>query len=210
VDTDCYARAASERLGTQISTNWTEYRESTDSGILRELFDRYQVPPCRRPTLANDVRGRFFELLREAFNSDPECCREVAGAGALLQRLRDSADVRVAIATGGWSTSARLKLNHAGIMIDGIPVASADDSDRREEILRIALERSSAQDGLKFSDVTYVGDGKWDIECAAALDFNFVGIACEGGRDLLSGAGADLILDHFVDHDHFIRHVCAG
>lgn len=147
VDTLCYAQAVCERLGRKISTNWAEYRESTDSGIMRDLFDRHRIPISRRPGVANAVRGRFIELLREAVDSDPECCRGVAGAGALLQRLRESEDVCVAIATGGWSASARLKLEHASISIDDIPFASSDDADRREQILRVVLERSSAEEG---------------------------------------------------------------
>lgn len=210
VDTRCYAKAVSERLGRQISMNWAEYRESTDSGILRELFDRHSIPACRRQGMTDAVRAHFLELLREAFDSDPDCCRQVAGAGSLLQRLRESADVCAAIATGGWSASARLKLNHAGISINGIPFASSDDADRREQILRIAHERASAKHRLRFSEVTYVGDGKRDVEAAMALGFRFVGMACAGGRHLLSGAGADVILDHFVDQDEFIRHVFAG
>lgn len=210
VDTRCYAKAVSEKLGTRISANWGDYRESTDAGILSELFDRHGIPLCRRPSVARAVRRRFIELLSEAFDSDPACCRQVAGAGALLHRLRELTDLRVAIATGGWSTSARLKLNQAGISIDGIPFSSSDDADKRQRILHLALEKSSAEVGFKFSGVTYVGDGTWDVEAAAALGFKFVGMACESGTDLLSRAGADVILDHFEDHQEFLRHVYTG
>ena len=207
VDTRCYAKAVSERLGREISTNWEEYLESADSGILSELLDRHGVPTCRRPGVVSAVRERFVELLRYAASADPECCRQVAGAGALLQRLQELADVRVAIATGGWSVPAKLKLSHAGISAAGIPFASADDVHKREQILRVALERSSSGGQIKFDEVIYVGDGVWDVHAAAALNFNFVGIACEGGRNLLSDAEAGLVLDHFLDPDEFLRHV---
>ena len=210
VDTKCYAKAVSEQLGGQISTDWDDYLETTDSGILSELLDRRGVPTSRRPGVENAVRERFVELLRQAFSSDPECCRQVAGAGALLQRLREFADVRVAIATGGWSASAKLKLDHAGIPIVGIPFATADEAHKREQILRAALERTSAGGRITFDEVIYVGDGMWDIDAAAALNFKFVGIACEGGRELLAHAKSGLILDHFLDQDKFLRHVCAG
>lgn len=209
VDTRCYAQAVSGVLGTRISTSWAEYRESTDSGILRELFDRHGIPLCRRAGLEETVRQRFIRRLSDAFDSDPVCCQEVFGARALLEHLRKRPGVRIAVATGGWSASARLKLNHAGISTDGVPFASSDDAITREEILRIAHQRASEEAGLTFRSVTYVGDGIWDVRAAAALGFKFVGMACERGSERLSGAGAEVVLDDFLDKPGFLRQLHA-
>ena len=208
IDSLCYAQAVSERLETPINTNWTDYRESTDTGILNELLDRHGIPPNRHMGIYHDVKQRFIGLLTDALHSDPACCRQVAGAGQLIKCMQEAPDLRIGIATGGWSTSAKLKLHHAGISTKDIPFASSDDADSREEILRLARQRSAA-DGAKFDRITYVGDGVWDVKAAAALGFQFVGMACESGHELLSASGAKMVLDHFLDQKGFLRHSLA-
>ena len=98
----------------------------------------------------------------------------------MLQSLNESDAHAVAIATGGWFESAVLKLDSAGLHRPGIPVATADDSWDRTEIMRIALARL----GTGFESVTYYGDGPWDRAACEALGWRFVAVGpALGGLD---------------------------
>ena len=105
---------------------------------------------------------------------DPAAVREVPGARALIEALRTLADVRVAIATGGWLETAKLKLNGIGVRVDSLALATASDSPERTQIMRLAEQR--AMRGAAPSKKTYFGDGAWDKRASAALDYRFVAI----------------------------------
>jgi hypothetical protein len=82
--------------------------------------------------------------------------------------------VRVAVATGGWEETARLKLAHVGIDATRLALASGSDASARTEIMRIAEGR--AMRGEKFGRATYFGDGPWDQRATAAIGYDFVAI----------------------------------
>lgn len=200
VDTRCYARALAEELAVEIDTNWLGYRHTTDAGILSEALERHGI--TETPGLVEAIRRRFLRLLSEAITSDPECCREVPGARLIVERLRRTPDVGLAIATGAWADSAHLKLRHAGVDVERLPFASSDDSPSREDILRIACERADAT-----GSVTYVGDAPWDVAAARSLGFRFVGIACDGDGRRLVSAGVSTVVTNFNDPDAFVEKV---
>ena len=202
VDTRCYARALAEELAVEIDTNWLGYRHTTDAGILSEALARHGI--TETPELVEAIRRRFLRLLSEAMASDPECCREVPGARMIVERLRRTPDVGLAIATGAWADSAHLKLRRAGVDVERLPFASSNDSPSREEILRIACARAAAT-----GSVTYVGDAPWDVSAAWSLGFRFVGIACDGDRSRLVSAGASTVATDFTDPDAFVEKVLA-
>jgi phosphoglycolate phosphatase-like HAD superfamily hydrolase len=202
VDACCFQRAVLEVLGVPIDTNWAQYQHQTDSGILSEVLERHGWEPSRATT--EQVKRRFFELLRGACSADPSCSVEVAGARAMLQLLARSGHAQVAIATGAWAESARTKLRFAGIDVGHLPFASADDSPKRERILEIVIARASDELGRKPRVVTYVGDAPWDVAAAQRAHLRFIGVA--GGsveRRALELAGANILLSDFADSGAF-------
>lgn len=208
VDAVCYEHAVSDILGIRIDTDWSTYRHATDAGILEELLERHGIPES--PSGLAAVRHRFLELLSTAVTADPDCCREVPGARAAIEHLREIPHLQLAIATGAWADSARLKLRHADIPAEQLPFASSDDSPSRERILQIALERAAARSRSRIDVVTYVGDAMWDLSAARSLGFRFVGIACDGDAGRLRSAGAAVVFPGFADRDAFVRQLLAG
>jgi len=202
VDAICYERAVTANLGIRIDTEWSTYRHATDAGILSELLERNGI--LESPSVLAAVRHRFLELLSAAVTADPDCCREVPGARALIEYLRELPHIQLGIATGAWADSARLKLRHADIPAEKLPFASSDDSASRERILQIACERAAARTRTRIDAVTYVGDALWDLSAARSLGFRFVGIACNGDAGRLRSAGA-IVLPGFNDRDGFVR-----
>ncbi|HEX5139162.1 MAG TPA: HAD family hydrolase [Planctomycetota bacterium] len=194
VDGRCYAQALGEELGAPVETDWSRYRSATDTGIAAEAFERRHGRRPRAEEMAA-LRRRFLRLLR----SSGEAVREVPGAAALLRALRARPDVAVAVATGCWRASAHWKLRRAGIPVEGVPIATADDAPAREEILRTAMRRAG-----RFGRATYVGDRPWDLVASRAAGLAFVGIECDGDGQPLRAAGASVLLPDFRDLPGFL------
>lgn len=138
IDEVCYVAAVEEVLSIRgIDTDWLSYPHVTDSGILRHVVRSN----LGRKLLAGEmdrVCGCFRRRLEDAFRRQPDACLPVEGGPEMLSQLAGRSDLAVALATGGWESTARLKLERAGYDIQDIPLASASDADTREEIMRIA------------------------------------------------------------------------
>lgn len=204
VDEECYVRAFEEEHGfTGIDTDWSLYPSCTDAAIALELFARHRGGEPAAGEM-DRVRRRFFGLLEAALARAPHQFAEIPGAAEALRRLRRAPGFRVALATGGWDASARLKLRAAGLDIDGLPLATSDDSPLREEIVRRAIALAEAEAG-PFESIVSIGDGLWDLQVARALGLGFLGVASGERAERLRRAGAGLVIESFLDLDRFIK-----
>ena len=175
VDEACYVAAVAEVLSiSAIDTDWTHYPHVTDSGILRQVVQS-SLGRDVLPEEMDRVCQCFLRRLEDAFRGQPDSCLPVEGGPGLLKELASQSDVAVALATGGWESTARLKLEWAGYDITDLPLASSSDADAREEILRIAEQRARARYGAP-NTITYVGDGVWDARAATSLGWRFLGV----------------------------------
>jgi phosphoglycolate phosphatase-like HAD superfamily hydrolase len=200
VDEVCYIQAFRDVLGIEhINTNWLEYSFQTDSGLALEISRNHLG---RDPSGAeiSRLQSRFVALLGAAVEATGQPLREIPGASALLHRLEAHPGWHVAIATGGWKVSALFKLASAGLPVDGIPWASADDAYDRVEILRTAIGRASQHYGQDaFEKLVYIGDAVWDVRAAKALGIGFLGRAAGNKAGRLVEEGAPCVLPDFSD-----------
>ena len=160
VDGECFVRALGEVFGfREICDDWSVYPHCTDSGILATIFqERRGRPPTGEEISA--FQSQFVSLLAVA--AQERLIQPVDGAHEMLDRLSVSLDWAVALASGAWETSARLKLASAKLCPD-LPGAFADDAMQREAIMQKSLERALKWYGrATFDAVVYVGDGVWD------------------------------------------------
>jgi phosphoglycolate phosphatase-like HAD superfamily hydrolase len=206
IDADCFVQAISEVLQLPaIDRDWSRYRHVTDSGIATEIIETN----FGRPPLADElerIAQHFVALLSEKLAASPELCRPIGGAAEMLAGLSARNDVAVALATGGWSQSARLKLGFAGLNIDGAAFASADDSIERAQIMLIAKRRAIELHQISdFDSFVYVGDGFWDFQASRALSISFIGIANGDQAGKLNAQGAELLLPDFCDQRRFLK-----
>ena len=185
-DSALYVEAVQSVLGVEIDSDWNHYEHVSDSGILDEVLRRL-APTKDYAALAARVQRHFVALVREHLERRPETVREIAGARRLFERLCETPSVRVAIATGGWQPTARLKLAHVGIDAQRAGFASSSDAKARAEIMRFAAQR--ALRGETLVRATYFGDGAWDRSASAALGYDFVAV---GGGVAHAVAYADL------------------
>lgn len=148
VDTECFVRSLAEVCDfTDVETDWSKYRHTTDSGIFHEIY----LARTRRPPSVAEIscfRQHFITLLTEA--SSKAAFAPINGAQQLLSILSDSAEHRASLATGGWTDSARLKMASAGMCFDDHPATSADDAHDRESIMKISMQRAIERHGMSF------------------------------------------------------------
>ncbi|MBU3741547.1 MAG: HAD family hydrolase [Candidatus Kapabacteria bacterium] len=204
VDEHSIVGALEEVLGvSDLSTDWTMYRTSTDGGIVAEVVER--VHGSVRQEVVEDVTKRFYGMLEDHYTTSPDLFAPMPGARDVLATLREMGYC-VAIATGCWRESALFKLRVAGIEHVGVPLATADDSHDRAEILRRAIDLAQQWNDIQgFRNIWYVGDGVWDARAAATLGIGFIGIAAGQKADRLRAEGATIIVDAPADVTAVLR-----
>lgn len=167
IDADLYMEAVRDVLGpVTFRDQWGDYENVTDGGILDDLLLDNHI--ARSSSIVQNVQTVFFEKLSNHIETHGPFV-EIPGARGFVESIISTNDVVVAYATGGWRVSAKLKLQSAGFPISTVPLATSDDSNKRAEIMQIALQ----QLGEKFHKITYYGDGQWDRVAAAKLDWDF-------------------------------------
>ena len=168
VDSELYFSSINTVLGpVNIREDLSDYDNVTDSGILAQLINDNGF--SSEDDVAESIQAIFVESLRKHIQTVGPF-PAIEGAIQIVDKVRHSANTHIAIATGGWRRSALLKLESTGFNIDGIPVATCDNSPSRIEIMRIALSSI----GNDFESVTYFGDAEWDRQACQSLGWNFV------------------------------------
>jgi phosphoglycolate phosphatase-like HAD superfamily hydrolase len=199
LDDRCFVCAMREVFGISgFSTDWLQYRYSTDSGILGELLETHRG---WTPDAAEQERFRrhFHGLLQAEVRQCPQTIVEVPGAARMIARLQEQG-WQVAVATGTWRCSAEWKLRLAGIDAQRLPMATADDAPDRAEIIRQAVDRAISTNGQTAVDrVVYVGDGVWDYRSARQLGIGFVGVGTGPKQQRLREAGTEAIVADYAD-----------
>lgn len=174
VDDDLYRLAVCDVLGpVDFRQTLTDYEFVSDSGILRQILVDNGMQHLPDPT--PEIVPKFVGLLQDHISTNGAFL-EIPGARSLVSELSSSSNHYVAIATGGWSASATLKLESAGFDLSNIALSAADTEYDRTRIMRAALDRSATE----YESITYYGDGPWDKDACATLGWNFIPV----GRSL--------------------------
>ncbi len=200
-----YVLAMKEWLSVDsIDTDWTIYEHVTDVGVAAELFERRHGYKASKKDI-DIVSEIFFEKWKKRLDVDPTACLPMTGVTLFLKKLQMLDNTFIAIATGGWEKTAKLKLDHCHIQISDSVMATCDDSYSREEIMKIAYERARQSAGISsFQKTVYFGDGQWDVEAALNLGFHFVGIDSSNRKEVLIKSGGKHIFDDFRDYTQLI------
>lgn len=164
----CYLKAIQHVVSEKIDSDWSNYNNATDSGILDEIVDNYGLGN-KRDSIHYEVRQIFTNYIK----SHLQCNRaiEIDGASEFIRLLKKRGDVVLSIATGGWEKTAKLKLKSAGIDYSEIAFASGSDSISRLDIMKLAEKRCLLGG---FTSKTYFGDAIWDKKTSLSLAYNFI------------------------------------
>jgi beta-phosphoglucomutase-like phosphatase (HAD superfamily) len=175
-----------------IDTNWENYPSFTDTGIAEHIVMNTMNRGVTQEE-ADQMEVDFMKLLRTVPSSD---FQQVQGAADFLKFLIESPDYEIAIATGSWKLSAEHKLGAAGVPYEGVPIATCNDFNVREDIMRKAEERAFDSYGrTQFDETLYFGDGIWDVRATRNLKWRMVGI----GENIehLKELGAEHVFENF-------------
>ena len=187
-DRDYYARAVKEVLGeVSIHEDWGDYEKVTDPGILLQIMEENSVYD---KSCVQKVRAGFTRMIRSYLRNGGKCCM-TKGVPEFIDGLCADSRFKVGIATGGWGSTAKLKLRHAGFGWEGMGFTSGDDGDGRTDIMKKCLDSF----GNSFEKTVYFGDAEWDMNASRELGWDFVGV---GKR--LKGK-CDVWIEDFSDRD---------
>lgn len=203
VDDEAYCAAVAAALGIGAdAVDWSGATHVTDSQIFRHLCALHGLSEPSTELMSR-ARSEFVATLAATLADEPHRFTEIRGASDMLRRL-GSDGWCIAVATGGWGSSARLKLRAAALEIDEALLACADDGISRADIVQLAHRRAEEFYERRFDRVVSVGDGLWDLETAAALRLPFIGIAQGEKATRLRGAGADVVFADYLGIDGFL------
>jgi phosphoglycolate phosphatase-like HAD superfamily hydrolase len=194
IDGELFARTFEAQFGVALpSTDWGDYAFVTDQGISEEALARLGKGRDGIPAF----KARFLAALGDALRASP--VEPVSGARSVVRELL-RAGHRVALATGGWIDSARLKLTSSAVDVAGSMLVGSDELRDRADIIRAAMELAGARD-LR---TVYVGDARWDAVATAALSLPFVGVDASGSGQLAK-LGVEPVVDGYGDLAAFTK-----
>ena len=205
VDGECYWRAVCEVLGISgEQPDWSTFRDVTDAGIAAELCLDHLCRELRGEEI-EAIAARLATLLELALVCKDPVAHQIPGSAEILSMLNNSSEFAVALATGGFRLSAKLKLRRAGLPFLELPLASSSDAASREDILRIAAARAAEKHTKQFRTFTYVGDGVWDVRAARELGWRFIGIGSGEQAKRLRQAGATIVVPDYRPAEAFLQ-----
>jgi beta-phosphoglucomutase-like phosphatase (HAD superfamily) len=202
VEGRCYAMAIERVTGLSLSSiDWNTFHEPTSSAILRHLL----CADAQWRDKEERIKHEFCRLLQDARPHFPADFSPIAGAIQFIERLR-SAGTPVAIATGGFDMEAEFKLACCGLRLEHFAHATASDTPRRRDIIRLACARA----GFEIDSVVYFGDAPWDVRACSELGIPMIGIGRRWER--LRQLGVRFAFRDYQDQESIMRalHVIGG
>lgn len=160
----------------------------TDPVIIQELMDKNlhrELEPAEYETLCTRYLFHFGQALQNSHGF-----RLMPGVAACLEKISQSTNSLLGLATGNLEPAAWLKLEHGGIRDHFQFGGFGSDSPDRTQLTRIAVERGQkivAQSILP-ENIYVVGDTPYDVQAAKALQLKSIAVATgiHNQKELLS------------------------
>lgn len=194
--------ALMDAFGTAGPIEMHDFSGKTDPQIARELLERAGLSHEEIDRGLPRLWERYLEELEARLPDDP--MDVLPGVPELMDTLVGMPDVALGLVTGNIVGGAELKLGSAGLYDHFRTGAFGSDSEERNHLPGVALDRAQETWGVRFSgkDVLVIGDTPRDVECGLAHQVGTVGVA--SGRfaaDELRNAGAHHVVEDFSDTD---------
>ena len=170
-------RVFEEATGVAGGFNHVNAAGRTDGYLLEEACRRAAIDLT--PDLRRTLQARYCEVLKEEILLPGEGRKSVMpGVRPLIDVLQRRDDVVLALLTGNYRDSARIKLEHFDLWSPFQFGAFADDATDRNRLVPIALERArEAGHDPRHERVIVIGDTPLDVECAKAGGVRALGVA---------------------------------
>lgn len=199
---EAFHQALLETFDTAGSIAVHEFSGKTDPQIARELLVGAGLADDDVDAGLPTLFERYLAGLEERLPANPVTV--LPGVVELVRSLDAEAGVALGLVTGNHADGARLKLGATGFG-DRFDIGGfGSDSEERNDLPGIALERAQARWGVRFASdaVVVIGDTPRDVECGRAHGFRTLAVATGNySLDQLSESGPDHLVDDFRDLD---------
>jgi phosphoglycolate phosphatase len=147
-------------------------------------------------------RDNYVAALADEMRREHPAKRLLPGVIPLLEALARREDRILALLTGNFEPSARLKLEHFDLWRYFGWGAFGDDATDRNGLVPVAIERAVTRGYPRVppNRIVVIGDTPRDVECAAAAGAWCIGVATGGSTaEQLRAAGADVVFEDLGD-----------
>jgi phosphoglycolate phosphatase len=193
-------RATIEWFGGDGDLNGVEIAGRTDTGIARQILEKYGKPVTEENI--HSFLDRYVALLPEELPKRKG--RVLPGVRELLEDLAAQPDKTLGLLTGNLERGARLKLGHYNLW-EFFPFgAFADDHHDRNALGPCALTRALEKTATQFAPehVDVIGDTGHDIACGKAIGARTIAVATGSwSRDRLAAHHPDFLFDDLSNVD---------
>ncbi|MCD6052424.1 MAG: gph [Verrucomicrobia bacterium] len=166
-------------FGQEHKPETVNFAGRTDSSLLREFFQHYQIAH-NQENLDKFIEAYVFWLEHLMHDFGGHVC---AGVTELIEDFKALPDRPImGILTGNLRIGAEIKLRHHGIWEHFEFGVFADDHEDRNQLAAIAKERAGQMIGrkLKGEDILIIGDTPRDIDCARYIGAKILAVATGG------------------------------
>jgi phosphoglycolate phosphatase-like HAD superfamily hydrolase len=197
-------RATVERFGGDGDLNGVEIAGRTDTGIARQILEKYGQPVTEESI--HSFLDRYVSLLPEELPRRNG--RVLPGVRELLEHLARQPEKTLGLLTGNLERGARLKLEHYDLWRFFPFGAFADDHHDRNALGPCALARAIAHADHYFppARVDVIGDTPHDIACGKAFGARTIAVATgTWKRERLAEHEPDFLFDDLGNVDEVKR-----
>jgi phosphoglycolate phosphatase-like HAD superfamily hydrolase len=205
------ARAFADLYGVEDAFRRVEFSGRTDTAIFGDCLREHGVVADDLPAHTARFIDAYVAHLEAALKETEG--RLMPGISGLLDVLSARSDVVMGLGTGNFRRGGEMKLRYYGLegyfpRVDG---GFGEDSESRDEVIRIGIERLRRDGASGATRVVVIGDTPHDVAAARANGAFALGVAT--GRDdvaELRACGADEALDDLSDVERVVSIICGG
>lgn len=196
-----FALAGEAAFGIPDGTRHMNFAGRTDTSLVREFLTYHGLEAT--PARFRRFFDHYLRLLEPELRARPGSpCRGVIPFLDALAAL--ASPPRLGLLTGNIRQGAEVKLRHFGLWGRFEIGAYGDDSEDRNQIARVALERARSLVGADLApeEMLVVGDTIHDVRCGQAVGARVLGVGTGGGGiEELRAAGADWVVRDLTEAD---------
>ncbi len=189
-------------FGTAGAIDGHDFSGKTDPQIARELLTAAGLPEEEIEAGLPTLWRTYLAGLKKSLPATP--MNVIPGVGPLLEYLEGREDVALGLLTGNIVEGARLKLGSVGMDCFFSIGGYGSDSEIRDDLPPIAMERATKKWGRPFEsqDVVVIGDTPRDVSCGKNSGTRTVAVATgRFERRALEETGADHVLNDMTSLD---------
>jgi phosphoglycolate phosphatase len=202
-----FAQVCETEFGIPNGTANLNFAGRTDTSIIREFFNQFQIAPspANFQRFLDHYVFRLDHLLGQLRGT------VLPGVHAMLRNLEALPEQPLlGLLTGNIRLGAQIKLTHYHLWTCFRTGAFADDHEDRNQIAAVARDRGNQLLGRKLdgSEILVIGDTPRDVECANAIGARSIAVATgKFSREELLREKANWTVESLVDVS--VREVCA-